>query len=94
MLLVVQSPAPTKHDHLFVLGRAKIGSGCTNKAVGARLCNIFPRKKFIKNANPIVVREKVLFLPQRDYMEMISQLLVHTLEEMRSKESVEEEESK
>lgn len=85
-----------KHGHLFVSRRAKIGSGFTNKAVLARLCNIFRRKTgpSIKNANPIVVRGKVLFPTQRDYMEMISQLLVHTLEEMRSKESVEEEESK
>lgn len=85
-----------KHGHLLASRRAKIGSGFTNKAVLARLCNIFRRKTgtSIKNANPIVVRGKVLFPAQRDYMEMISQLLVHTLEEMRSKESVEEEESK
>lgn len=42
----------------------------------------------IKNANPGVVRGKVLPPPQRDYMEMISQLLVHVLEEMRTKERV------
>lgn len=72
------------------------GSGFTNKAAWARLHNIFPRRQdtSIKNANPIVVRGKVLSSPQRDCMEMISQLLVHTLEEMRGRESVEEEESK
>ena len=30
--------------------------------------------------------EKCIFPPQRDYMKEISQLLVHTLEEMRTKE--------
>lgn len=30
--------------------------------------------------------EKYIFPPQKDYMDEISQLLVHTLEEMRTKE--------
>ena len=37
-------------------------------------------------------KKKSIFAPQKDYIKEISQLLVHTLEEMRSKERVVERE--